>query len=110
MLMLTSIANFTIQTNIVAPDQSSLIWVRHACNKDVKWSSRLYSDNASKNRLICLMRPADVNRNACLILIIHDKKHPNYATQKSKYRKAFLNNKFSLADSRAPPAPKIAQT
>ena len=54
MLMLTSIANFTIQTNIATPDQSSLIWVRHACNKDVKWSSRLYRENASKNRLNAL--------------------------------------------------------
>ena len=81
-LMLSSIVNFTIQTNIVEPDQSSLIWVRNVCNKDVKWPSRLYRDNASKNRLICLIRPADVNRNACLIPIINDKKHPYYATQK----------------------------
>ena len=51
------------------------------------------------------MRPADINGNACLILKIHDKKHPNYATQISKYRKAFLNYKFSLTDSRAPPTP-----
>ena len=68
MLMLTSTANFTIQTNIV--EQSG---VRHTRNKDVKWSIRLYRDNASKNRLICVMRPADVNRNTCLIFIIHDK-------------------------------------
>ena len=51
------------------------------------------------------MRPADINGNACLILKIHDKKHPNYATQISKYRKAFLNYKFSLTDSRAHPPP-----
>ena len=40
--------------------------------------------------------PYAPDRNACVIPIIKDKKHPNYATQKSKYRKAF----FKLTDSR----------
>ena len=86
-LMLTSAANFIIQTTIVAPDQSSLIWVRNVCNKYVKWSSRLYRDNVSKNRFICLML---MDRNACVIPVINDKKHPDYATQISKYLKAFF--------------------
>ena len=35
--------------------------------------------------------PYAPDRNACVIPIIKDKKkHPNYATQKSKYRKAFI--------------------
>ena len=31
-----------------------------------------------------------MDKNACVIPIINDKKPPNYATQKSKYLKAFF--------------------
>ena len=86
-LMLTSVAIFIIQTTIVAPDQSSLMWVRNVCNKYVKWSSRLYRANASKKSAYM---PMLMDRNACVIPIINVKKHPNYATQKSKQLKAFF--------------------
>ena len=38
------------------------------------------------------MRPAYMlmDKNACVIPIINDKKKPNYAIQKSKYLKAFF--------------------
>ena len=78
-LMLTSIADFIIQTNIVAPDLSSLIWVRNVCNKDVKWSSIVWYIGIMYLKIgfyaLCAQQML-MDRNACVIPIIKDNKTP----------------------------------
>ena len=62
-----------------------LIWVHNVCTKVADCS--IYRGIGLY--VLCAQQML-MDRNACVIPLIKHKKRPNYATQKSKYRKAFF--------------------